>query len=77
MFNPLEHMPDTYKGIILVVSGTILLLHTMGILERWLNIFIIIGSLIMIGYGAFILARRGMFKKYYQKMLDTIKKEKK
>jgi len=77
MFNPLEHMPDPYKGIILVVSGTILLLHTLGILERWLDIFILIGSLIMVGYGIFILVRQGMFKKYYEKMLKTIKKEKK
>ena len=72
----LEKMSDTNKGILLIVAGSILLINTLGFIERGLNIIIILGSLFMIFYGAFLL-RHGIFKTYYQKIITRLKKEEK
>ncbi len=42
---------NTVKGILLIITGSILLLHTLGILVQWLNTILITGSIIMIIYG--------------------------
>lgn len=46
-------LSNQQKGALYIISGTILLLHTLGILEQWLNFFIIAGSIAMIIYGIF------------------------
>lgn len=45
------YFSDTHKGIIMMIAGIVLLLHTLGILQQWLSFFLIAGSLYMIGYG--------------------------
>jgi len=72
----LEKISDRHKGILLVVAGTILLLNTLGILQAWLNTFLIVGALAMIAYGIYFLREDERIKKYYQKMLKTFKKQK-
>ncbi|TET05913.1 hypothetical protein E3J79_03925 [Candidatus Dependentiae bacterium] len=71
-----EKMSDANKGILLIIVGSILLIHTLGFIERGLNVIIILGSLLMIFYGAFLL-RHGMFKTYYQKIIARLKKKEK
>ncbi|MEX0848972.1 MAG: hypothetical protein WD055_01990 [Candidatus Dependentiae bacterium] len=39
------------KGILLIITGTILLLHTLGVLTQGMGIIIIIISIAMLGYG--------------------------
>ena len=51
MFNPLNNLTQQQKGLLWMVTGLILLLHTLGIIERGVNYIIIFGSLAMIGYG--------------------------
>ncbi len=47
----LQNFPKTMRGLIFIIAGTILLLHTLGILQQGLNYLIIIASLYMIGSG--------------------------
>lgn len=42
----------TLRGIILLVLGFILLLHSVGLFQQSLNLLIIIGSIALIAYGA-------------------------
>ncbi|PKN03543.1 hypothetical protein CVU75_01670 [Candidatus Dependentiae bacterium HGW-Dependentiae-1] len=51
MFNMLHALTDKQKGILLIVIGSILFFHTVGILQAGLNYIIIVGSLLMIIYG--------------------------
>ena len=51
MVNPFNNLTQQQKGIVWIVAGLILLLHTLGIIERGLYYIIIFGSLAMISYG--------------------------
>ena len=63
-----KDLSDSGKGLFLMLAGFILLLHTLGIMQRGLDLIIIIASLYIIVYG-FIKA------KYHQKILVLIKKK--
>ncbi len=63
----IQYLTKDQKGILLIITGSVLLLHTMGFLAKGLDIIIIIGALGLIIYG-FILAD------YYQKIQAFIKK---
>jgi hypothetical protein len=47
----LTFLPDLYQGIIIMVAGVILLLHTLGFMERGLHYLLIAGALYMIILG--------------------------
>jgi hypothetical protein len=47
----LTFLPDLYQGIIIMVAGIILLLHTLGFMERGLNYLLIAGAVYMIILG--------------------------
>ncbi len=49
LFNKLS---EFQKGIALIIAGSVLLFHTLGIIERGLDVIIVAGSLFMIGSGA-------------------------
>lgn len=51
----LRNIPETVKGILLVLFGSTLLLHTWGILTKQLDLFIIGAAVIMLIYGFIIL----------------------
>lgn len=51
MFNTWNTLNDQTKGLILVVVGSVLLLHTLGVIQKGLNVLIILSSLYMIGLG--------------------------
>lgn len=53
MKNMLTNLSNTTKGILLILTGSILLLNTLGIMEKSLDTVIIIASLAMIGAGIF------------------------
>lgn len=44
-------LPDSIKGILLMVSGLLLLLHTVGLIGRGVTIILIVISAGMIAYG--------------------------
>lgn len=47
----LSFLPEVYQGILAMLAGIILLLHTLGFIERGLNYLIIAGSIYMIMLG--------------------------
>ena len=47
----MTQLSDSTKGILLFIGGTILLLNTLGIIEKGLDTLIIIGSVAMIVAG--------------------------
>lgn len=51
MFDFAKNISPTGKGYILMAAGILLLLHTLGVIVKGINILLIIGSLFMIGYG--------------------------
>lgn len=53
MANGNGEMPKnrSLRGLILIIIGAILLLHTLGLIEQGLNMLLIIASLSMIVYG--------------------------
>ena len=68
MFNLFERLSEIQKGTLLIVSGLILLFHTLGIIETGLNYIIIFGSLFMIVYGLVLV-------NVHKKIMALIKKE--
>ena len=44
-------LSDTHKGILLMVAGIILILHTLGIIQKGLSILIILAAVYMIIVG--------------------------
>lgn len=68
MNNPLNHISDNAKGILLMVGGALLLFNTLGIMERGLNLLIIVGAITMIVVG-------GMLSKVYEKIHSVLKKK--
>lgn len=44
----------TFRGIIFMTIGAVILLHTLGIFEQWLSALIVIFAVYMIFYGAMI-----------------------
>jgi hypothetical protein len=47
----LSFLPEIYQGIIIMIAGIILLLHTLGIIERGLDYLIMGGAIYMIILG--------------------------
>lgn len=62
-----KNLSDATKGYILMAAGLILLLHTMGVLEKWLGYILVLGALFMMIYG-FVVS--GL----YDKCLKLLKK---
>ena len=46
-----ESLSKEFRGIGLIVAGTILLLHTLNILQKWLNWFLVFFAIALIFYG--------------------------
>jgi hypothetical protein len=46
-----ESLNKELRGIGLIVAGSILLLHTLGILQKWLNWFLVFFAIVLIIYG--------------------------
>ena len=68
MFKDLTNkISQKHLGIVLIIAGVILLMHTLHILERWLDWLIIIFSLTMIIYGAIKADVWGWIKSKLQK----------
>lgn len=67
MFTMLQALSDKQKGILLIVIGSILFFHTLGILQAGLNYIIIIGSLLMIIYGFMLVNIHKKVMAYIQK----------
>ena len=42
----------TFRGIVFMTIGAVILLHTLGIFEQWLTALIVIFAAYMIFYGA-------------------------
>jgi hypothetical protein len=57
-----------FRGTVLIVGGSILLLHTLGILEKWLNWILVLTALSMIIYGF-------MLSGLWSKLIATIKRK--
>lgn len=51
MLELFQKLPNTYQGITLIISGIILLIHTLGIIETGLNLIIIAAALYLIACG--------------------------
>lgn len=48
-----QMLTEVQKGVLYIVGGVILLLHTLNIIQRGLSTIIIFGSLAAIVYGIF------------------------
>ena len=66
---------DTVKGVLLIIVGIILLLHTLGWIRRGLDIIIIVCAAIMIFYGILLISKQNAIKAYIQKMKGCITKK--
>lgn len=66
MLNMFKNMPERQKGMLLLLGGILLLLHTLGIFKSSLNLVVILGSVYMIWMG---LVKTG-YHKNVQKMLS-------
>ena len=75
--NNLCKLSNGCKGIIYIFVGIILLLHTLGFLERSLRFIIIFGSLAFIVYGSMILYQERTIKESMKKLMKMFKKEEK
>ena len=64
----LKNLTKEQKGIILMLVGLILMLFSLGVLEKLLSYVIIAGSIAMIAYG-FVLSGYG------KKIMQLIKKK--
>ncbi len=67
MFTMFQNMSDKQKGILLIIIGSILFFHTLGIIQAGLNYVIIVGSLIMIIYGLMLINIHRKVMAYLQK----------
>lgn len=47
----LPHLSNNVQGIALIAAGLVLILHVTGIIERSLDMVILLGAIVMIGYG--------------------------
>lgn len=65
--NLTKKITPKHLGVVLMVAGSILLLHTLNILEKWLDSVVIIFSLTMIIYGAYLANLWGFLKSALQK----------
>ena len=63
----LPHVPEAVKGLIAIIAGAVLLIHTLGIIPRSLDMLIIIGALLLIIYGV-------MKADLYQKIMLKLNK---
>ena len=61
------NIPKKYMGYLYIAIGLILFLHTLGIITTGLNYAIVIGSLILMGYGLVDIYGIDFFKKLYKK----------
>ncbi len=50
----LPNFSETIKGVLLIVAGTIILLDATGFTTEMLHTTVLIGSIIMIGFGIFM-----------------------
>jgi len=76
MNNLCKLLPSTCKGILYILAGSILLMHTLGFLVPSLRLIIILGSIAVIIYGVSLLYAQETIKKNIQRVLGYIKKEK-
>lgn len=60
----LDSIPSQLKGLLIIIAGTLLLLHTLGIVERGINTILIAASVAMIIYGFFMTG-------YYRKLIKN------
>jgi membrane-bound ClpP family serine protease len=63
-------LSDTFKGILLIISGTILLINTLGFTTQLLHSIILFGSIAMIVIGFFM-------ANFHRKVLVLITKNEK
>ena len=66
---------DTAKGVLLIIVGIILILHTLGWIRRGLDIIIIVCAAIMILYGILLISKQNAIRDYIQKMKGCITKK--
>lgn len=64
-----EITKNNLRGIILIIMGVVLLLYTLGFMQKGLNTLLIIGSICLIIYGA-------VSSGIYQMLRDMFKKNK-
>lgn len=67
MFNYWSKLSEQNKGIILVGVGAILLLHTLGLVQKGLNYIIILSAIYMIGLGLIKLDVQKKLMAYFNK----------
>ena len=67
MFTMFQNMTDKQKGILLIIIGSVLFFHTLGIIQAGLNYIIIVGSLLMIIYGFMLVNVHKKVMAYLQK----------
>lgn len=65
MTTKFHELSPFYRGLLMITIGSILLLHTLGILERGFGIIIILASLYLILQGMII---SGLYDKF-QKLI--------
>lgn len=69
MENDMSLVPKrTFRGIIFMTIGGVILLHTLGIFEQWLSALIVIFAAYMIFYGAMMAQVPHHFAEWIRKM---------
>ncbi len=71
----LPNSSDTIKGALLIIIGIVLILHTLGLVRRGLDIIIIASSISMIFYGILLIYKKDAITDYIKKIKGCITKK--
>jgi type IV secretory pathway VirB3-like protein len=68
---------ETLQGVLIIIAGLALLLHTLGIIEKGINLILIVLSIVLIGYGIYKTNIYGFIMCYMKKEKTVAKSENK
>jgi uncharacterized membrane protein len=67
----LNKLTEQQQGILMIVAGAVLLLHSLGILQRGLGLLIVVAGLLLLYYGV----RMAGYEKYITRLFKKSKKK--
>ena len=67
----LNKLSDQQQGILMMVAGVVLLLHSLGILQRGLGLLIVVAGALLLYYGV----KMAGYEKYIMRLFKKGKKK--
>ncbi|MEX0672426.1 MAG: hypothetical protein WD068_03650 [Candidatus Babeliales bacterium] len=71
----LNKLSDQQQGILMIVAGVVLLLHSLGILQRGLGLLIVVAALLLLYYGIKMAGYEKYFTAIFKKGKKKVKEE--